>query len=212
MPDKDKEQEKQQDQDQGQEKDMQGKDSNQKGQNQKEDQNQSQNSNQDENQVQGTQDDSKGSANFNKIASIGFFGGIFWSTVLLVLSYFDFTQIGPNFVLERIKLGKWANGYIENIISIVGLGIISIFIAFIFYFIGRKTRGVLPGIFFGMLIWVIVFILLGKVAFDLKAIKDYSSDTTVTTICLFILYGTFIAYSVSFAFQEQKAYLRGYSK
>ncbi|PGS48504.1 YqhR family membrane protein [Bacillus sp. AFS041924] len=212
MPEKDKEQEKQQGQDQEQEKEMQSKDSNQNEKNPNEDQNQGQNSNQVENKVQGTQDDSKGSANFNKIASIGFFGGVFWSTVLLVLSYFDFTQIGPNFVLERIKLGKWANGNIENLISIFGLGIISIFVAFIFYFIGRRTRGVLPGIFFGMLIWVIVFVVLGKIAFDLKAIKDYSSDTTVTTICLFILYGTFIAYSVSFAFQEQKAYLRGYSK
>lgn len=206
MQDKDKEQEKQQGQDQEQEKEMQGKENNRnQGQNQ-DDQSQT------ENQVQGGQTESNENKHFNKIASIGFFGGIFWSTVLLVLSYFDFTQIGPNFVLERIKLGKWANGYVENLISIVGIGIISIIIAFIFYFIGRKFNGVLPGIFFGVLLWVIVFIVLGKIAFDLKAIKDYSSDTTVTTICLFILYGTFIAYSVSFAFQEQKAYLRGYSK
>ncbi|MFF3022788.1 YqhR family membrane protein [Gottfriedia sp. NPDC057948] len=205
MQEKDKEQEKKQGQDQEQEKDMQVQENNQN-----QDQNQSKSQN--EYLVQGGDGDSKGNKNFNKIASIGFFGGIFWSSVLLVLSYFDFTQIGPNFVLERIKLGKWANGYIENLISIVGIGIISIIIAFIFYFIGRKFNGILPGIFFGLLLWVIVFILLGKIAFDLKAIKDYSSDTTVTTICLFILYGTFIAYSVSFAFQEQKAYLRGYSK
>ncbi|MEH7350592.1 YqhR family membrane protein [Gottfriedia acidiceleris] len=199
MPDKDKEQEKE----------MQDKENNS---NQDQNQDQGQSKNQNEYLVQGGDVDSKANRNFNKIASIGFFGGIFWSTVLLVLSYFDFTQIGPNFVLERIKLGKWANGYIENLISIVGIGIISIVIAFVFYFIGRKFNGVLPGIFFGVLLWVIVFIVLGKLAFDLKAIKNYSSDTTVTTICLFILYGTFIAYSVSFAFQEQKAYLRGYSK
>ncbi|UPM55714.1 YqhR family membrane protein [Gottfriedia acidiceleris] len=205
MQEKDKEQEKKQGQDQEQEKDMQSQENNQN-----QDQNQSKSQN--EYLVQGGEGDSKGNKNFNKIVSIGFFGGIFWSSVLLVLSYFDFTQIGPNFVLERIKLGKWANGYVENLLSIVGIGIISIIIAFIFYFIGRKFNGVLPGIFFGLLLWVIVFILLGKIAFDLKAIKDYSSDTTVTTICLFILYGTFIAYSVSFAFQEQKAYLRGYSK
>ncbi|WP_129688484.1 YqhR family membrane protein [Gottfriedia acidiceleris] len=208
MQEKDKEQEKKQGQDQEQEKDMQGKENNQNQVQNQDDQSQNQN----ENQVQGGQTGSSGNKHFNKIVSIGFFGGIFWSTVLLVLSYFDFTQIGPNFVFERIKLGKWANGNVENLISIVGIGIISIIIAFIFYFIGRKFNGVLPGIFFGLLLWVIVFILLGKVAFDLKAIKDYSSDTTVTTICLFILYGTFIAYSVSFAFQEQKAYLRGYSK
>ncbi|PEJ56989.1 hypothetical protein CN692_15550 [Bacillus sp. AFS002410] len=180
------------------------------------DQNQEQNPNPDqtpaENQVQGGQGGSNGNTNFNKIVSIGFFGGIFWSTILLVLSYFDFTQIGPNFVLEKIKLGKWAHGYIENLISIVGIGIISIIIAFVFYFIGKRFTGVLPGIFFGLILWVIVFIVLGKIAFDLKAVKDYSSDTTVTTICVFILYGTFIGYSVSFAFQEQKTYLRGYSK
>lgn len=154
----------------------------------------------------------KGNLNFNKIASIGFFGGIFWSTVSLVLSFFDFTQIGPKFVLERVPLGKWANNYIEVLLSILSIGIVSIVVAFVFYFIGRKFTGVLPGVFYGLLLWVIVFLLLGKIAFDLKPIKEYSTDTMVTSICLFILYGTFISYSVSFATQEQEPYLRGYSK
>jgi len=157
-------------------------------------------------------DFAKGAMNFNKIASIGFFGGIFWSTVSFVLSFFDFTQIGPTFVIEKIPLGKWANFYIEVLISIFFIGIISIVIAFIFFFIGRKFTGVLPGVFYGLLWWVIIFLVLGKVAFDLKPIKEYSSDTMVTSICLFILYGTFIAYSVSFASQEEEPYLRGYSK
>lgn len=157
-------------------------------------------------------DFAKGAMNFNKIASIGFFGGIFWSTVSFVLSFFDFTQIGPTFVIEKIPLGKWANFYIELLISIFCIGIISIVIAFIFFFIGRKFTGVLPGVFYGLLWWVIIFLVLGKIAFDLKPIKEYSSDTMVTSICLFILYGTFISYSVSFASQEEEPYLRGYSK
>lgn len=157
-------------------------------------------------------DYAKGSLNFNKIASIGFFGGIFWSTVSLVLSFFDFTQIGPRFVLERVPLGNWANNYIEVLLSIFSIGIISIVIAFVYYFIGKKFTGVLPGVFYGLLLWVIVFLLIGKIAFDLKPIKEYSTDTMVTSICLFILYGTFISYSVSFATQEQEPYLRGYSK
>lgn len=154
----------------------------------------------------------KGAMNFNKIASIGFFGGIFWSTVSFVLSFFDFTQIGPTFVLEKIPLGKWANFYIEVLLSIFCIGIISIVIAFIYFFIGKKFTGVLPGVFYGLLWWVIIFLVLGRIAFDLKPIKDYSSDTMVTSICLFILYGTFISYSVSFASQEEEPYLRGYSK
>ncbi|WP_088041694.1 YqhR family membrane protein [Bacillus sp. EAC] len=158
------------------------------------------------------QEKSQGNMNFNKIASIGFFGGVFWSTVLLVLSFFDFTQIGPTFVLERIPLGKWANGYIEALISIVSIGIASIIVAFVCYFVCRKFTGVLPGVFIGLIIWIILFLVIGKIAFDFRPVKEYSSDTIVTSICLFILYGTFITYSVSFAFQEQEPYLRGYSK
>lgn len=157
-------------------------------------------------------DVTKSTINFNKIVSIGFFGGIFWSTVSFVLSFFDFTQIGPTFVLKKIPLGKWANFYIEVALSIFCIGVISIVIAFIFYFIGKKFTGVLPGVFYGLLWWIIIFLVLGRIAFDLKPIKDYSSDTLVTSICLFILYGTFISYSVSFASQEEEPYLRGYSK
>lgn len=161
---------------------------------------------------QNESENNKGKMNFNKITGIGFFGGIFWSFIALVLSFFDFTQLGPTVLIERIPLGKWADGYLGVLFSIFIFGIISIIIAFIYFFIGRKFTGVLPGVFYGLLVWAVMFFVLGKIAFDLRPLKEYSSDTIVTSICLFILYGTFIAYSISFAFQEQKPYLRGYSK
>jgi hypothetical protein len=147
-----------------------------------------------------------------KIAFIGFFGGVFWSIFTYIASIFDFMQISPNFILGRVSLGNWINGVWGQLLCIVLFGIVSILFAIIYYFIGRKWMGVWPGIFYGFLIWLLLFVLLGQVVFDLKPIKDYSSDTLVTSICFYVLYGTFITYSVSFNFHEQASYLRGYSK
>lgn len=149
---------------------------------------------------------------FKKIAFIGFFGGIFWSFFAYIASIFDFMQIRPNFILGRLSLGSWINGVWGQLLCIVIFGIVSILFSFIYYFIGRKWMGVWPGIFYGFFIWVLLFVILGQIAFDLKPIKDYSSDTIVTSICFYILYGTFITYSVSFSFHEESSYLRGYSK
>jgi hypothetical protein len=149
---------------------------------------------------------------FKKIAIIGFFGGIYWSFIAYVAAIFDFTQIRPNFILGRLSLGDWINGVWGQLLCIVIFGIVSILFSFIYYFIGRKWMGIWPGIFYGFLIWILLFVLLGQSVFDLKPIKDYSSDTLVTSICFYVLYGTFITYSVSFNFHEESSYLRGYSK
>jgi len=147
-----------------------------------------------------------------KITFIGFFGGVFWSVFAYIASIFDFMQIRPNFILGKVSLGNWINGVWGQLLCIVLFGVVSILFAIIYYFIGRKWMGVWPGIFYGFFIWLLLFVILGQVAFDLKPINDYSSDTLVTSICFYVLYGTFITYSVSFNFHEEAPYLRGYSK
>jgi len=147
-----------------------------------------------------------------KITFIGFFGGVFWSVFEYIASIFDFMQISPNFILGRVSLGNWINGLWGQLLCIVLFGFVSILFALIYYFIGRKWMGVWPGIFYGFFIWLLLFVILGQVLFGLKPIIDYSSDTLVTSICFYVLYGTFITYSVSFNFHEEAPYLRGYSK
>jgi hypothetical protein len=60
----------------------------------------------------------------------------------------------------------------------------------------------LPGILAGIVLWFIVFWLLEPIFTNIPPFFELDSDTVVTTVCLFILYSVFIAYSISFAYQQ----------
>lgn len=60
------------------------------------------------------------------------------------------------------------------------------------------------GIIYGFILWVILFILFHPIFNDIPAVMEWSMNTWVTTICLFILYGTFIGYSISYDYMDSK--------
>lgn len=46
------------------------------------------------------------------------------------------------------------------------------------------------------------FFLFNPIFEDVKSITELKSDTIVTTLCLYILYGLFVGYSISFNYNE----------
>ena len=67
-----------------------------------------------------------------------------------------------------------------------------------------KFEGILPGIIYGLFWWALLFFGVGLIAPAIKSALHLPKETIVTTICIFILYGVFIAYSVSYAVNTNK--------
>ncbi|MEM5622884.1 YqhR family membrane protein [Bacillus thuringiensis] len=68
-----------------------------------------------------------------------------------------------------------------------------------------KFEGILPGMIYGLFWWALLFFGIGLLAPTIKSALHLPKETIVTTICIFILYGVFIAYSVSYAVNTNKA-------
>ncbi len=132
----------------------------------------------------------------------GFIGGIFWSALAYLAYILNFTEVSPNLILQPFALGGWKDGVIGNFISIVIIGLISIGAALTYYAVLRRFDGMWLGIAFGGALWALVFFVLNPIFPNVETVFELSRGTIVTTLCLYILYGVFIGYSISFDYKE----------
>lgn len=143
------------------------------------------------------------------VTLIGFFGGLIWGIVYFIAYYLNLTNVGPALILNPWALGEWKNKLLGQLIGIVAISIISIGIAFLYRALFAKFKSVTLSLLFGASLWGLVFYLLKPLFPDLKPLSDIGSNTIVTTVCIFLLYGLFIGYSISFHYEERQT---SYSK
>jgi len=131
----------------------------------------------------------------------GLFGGIFWGTIGYLAYIFSFTEIRPNVILEPWALGFWKNEWLGTTISIFLIGVFSIVAAFIYYAFLKKLKGYWFGMGYGIVLFFLVFLVLNPLFPGIKPLFDLSRDTIITSICLYIVYGIFIGYSINYEYQ-----------
>ncbi|MFG6121331.1 YqhR family membrane protein [Thalassobacillus sp. B23F22_16] len=139
----------------------------------------------------------------NKSLLTGFVGGMLWSIFGALSYYFNFTEVSPaSFLIRSFWQTGWTSSFLGEVLGIIGVSLISIAGALVYYLALKKTNGIMPGVLYGGAVWGIVFYLLNPIFAAVPALPDMTSDTIVTTICLFVLYGTFIGYSISYEYHD----------
>ncbi|SET61578.1 Conserved membrane protein YqhR [Salinibacillus kushneri] len=133
----------------------------------------------------------------------GFIGGIFWGLLGSLAYYFHFSEIShATFTLRSFWQANWTAGLTGEMVSVLLIGVFSILIAYIYYLLFKKREGMIPGILYGIAIWFIFMYFFNPMFVAVPSIADMNIDTVITTICLLILYGTFIGYSISFEYKS----------
>jgi hypothetical protein len=134
----------------------------------------------------------------------GLFGGLFWGTIGLLAYYFNFTEIRPNIILEPWALGKWKFQWLGTLISLILLGVFSVAVAFTYYLALKKFNGILFGLGFGIVLFLLVFVVLNPIFPSMKPFLELGLNTLITTVCLYMIYGLFIGYSINYEYQNNK--------
>lgn len=133
----------------------------------------------------------------------GFIGGFIWSIFGVIMYYFNFTEVDPKkFILRPWKSVEWTSGWLGDIVTVLILAILSIVVAIVYYILFKKIHSIWMGVIFGAIIWLIIFFLIQPLFPNTKQLLDLSNETIISTICLFILYGTFIGYSISYDYYD----------
>ncbi|WP_100374660.1 YqhR family membrane protein [Bacillus sp. FJAT-45037] len=142
-----------------------------------------------------------------KVMLIGLFGGLIWSMIGYFAFYFNFIRVGPALVWMPWALGDWKTTHWGQWGGILAIAILSIGVAFLYKVILQKVLSVWAGLGFGLILWGIVFYVLNPFFPGLKSVQNLDSNTIVTSLCLYIVYGVFIGYSISYEYAEQHHHL-----
>lgn len=135
----------------------------------------------------------------------GFIGGIFWSTIAVFLYYFNFMEVSPkSFVLRSWIKMEWTDGWLGDLVSVILIGLLSIITAFIYYVMLKKVQTMWISVLYGIVLWAIVFYILQPMFPNVSSLSNLQSDTIITTLCIYILYGTFIGYSISYDYHDSQ--------
>ncbi|WP_110111290.1 YqhR family membrane protein [Bacillus sp. CGMCC 1.16541] len=137
-----------------------------------------------------------------KTVVIGLVGGIFWSIIGYITYLFNFSEVSPNMILQPWALGDWKEKWIGTMVSIIVLGVLSIVVALLYYAVLKRFKSMWIGIGYGLLLWALVFFVLNPIFPNVKGLWELKSNTIITTVCVYLLYGVFVGYSISFEAAE----------
>ncbi|RLL48103.1 hypothetical protein D8M04_02170 [Oceanobacillus piezotolerans] len=133
----------------------------------------------------------------------GFIGGIFWSTIAILMYYFNFSEVSPRlFILRSWLKDEWTDGWLGDLVSIILVGLISIIVALIYYSTLKKVNSMWAGVLFGIVLWCLIFLLFQPIFNNIPSFSELQLNTIVSTLCLYILYGAFIGYSISYDYHD----------
>ncbi|MGM0844286.1 MAG: YqhR family membrane protein [Bacillota bacterium] len=136
------------------------------------------------------------------VVTTGFAGGILWSGIAYICYMFSFTKLEPNIILEPWAAGNWKDSWLGIVISILAYGLISIGAALVYYAALRKLKSMWVGAGYGLAIMLVVFLVLNPLFPSMKALTDTDYNTLITSACIYILFGVFIGYSISYEENE----------
>lgn len=133
----------------------------------------------------------------------GFVGGIVWTGFATLLYYFNFIQVSPGAILLRTWLSEdWASKWQGEVLAIFLAGFVSIILAIIYFLILRKRSSMWVGVIYGVVLWAVVQFLWIPILYHIPPINEQSMDAIITTICVYILYGLFIGFSISYDYHD----------
>lgn len=135
---------------------------------------------------------------------IGFCGGLIWGMISFIAYYLNFSTVGPALILNPWAFGDWKNKITGQLVAIPVISIASIIVACVYKLIFVKIRSIFAGILFGLALWFSVFYLLEPYFPDLETLTNIGWNTITTTVCIFVLYGIFIGYSITFDYYEDE--------
>lgn len=134
---------------------------------------------------------------------VGFFAGLIWGAVKIVLYYLHFTSVLPGFMVEPLfkhEFMKSGPGVLTGWFFII---VASIAAALLYTALFRKIKGPYPGILYGAAWWLVSFVLAGEGGVT-RPISEMRPSTLVSELCLFVLWGLFIGFTVSEEFNEER--------
>lgn len=134
---------------------------------------------------------------------IGFFAGLIWGIIRWMFYEMKFTTILPGFAADPFFKESFLKTGWGEVLGIAFFILFSIAAAFLYKIALGKLRGPWPGVLYGAVWWAILFIVVGPMLGIMGGIRQVGWNTLFTELCVFLLWGVFIGYSIAFEFTDE---------
>jgi len=133
----------------------------------------------------------------------GFFGGLFLIIFSYFLYIFNFLEVSPKvYMIRSWTLASWTSKWQGEMATVCLAIILSIIIALLYFLLFKKILSVWLSAIYGIVLWLIVGYMFSFLSSNIPALHMLNTNTIFSSLCLFILYGTFIGYSISFDYYQ----------
>lgn len=134
---------------------------------------------------------------------IGFFAGLIWGLVRWLATGLNFTNVHQAFLLDPFVQRKVLAGFFWQAGGLLMFIAMSMIAAVVYAALFLRLRGPWPGFFFGGGWWALTYAWLGPLVGAVPPLKQIGWNSMVTDLCLYLIWGLFIGYSIAFEFHDE---------
>jgi len=135
---------------------------------------------------------------------LGLFAGLIWGGARGLMYFFRLTVIVPGYLAEpfyKTQFLKTQAGYYVGWLYFI---LFSIIAALLYTLFMRRLKGPYPGILYGIIWWLIIFLGVGPMLGMTKKIVELPADTLISEFCLYLLWGLFIGYTTAMEYTDER--------
>jgi uncharacterized membrane protein YagU involved in acid resistance len=136
---------------------------------------------------------------------IGFFAGLIWGGLKLVEYGLKFTKVSPGFLLEPFYKHSFLATWLGMVMGWGAFILFSVVAALIYGYAFHKIEGAWPGLAYGLAWWIMIYAILGPWCGIVPPIGQLDQNSFYSDLCLFLLWGLFIGYSISVEFTDHES-------
>lgn len=135
---------------------------------------------------------------------LGYYAGLIWGAIRWAFYTLNFTQVLPGFLLEPYFKHRFLNSTAGHLAGWLGFIAFSVIASLLYVFLFRKLKGPWPGIAYGAVWWIVLFIVLNPWLQMTRPVKLLTWDSNISEFCVFILWGLFIGYTTAQEYTDEK--------
>jgi Conserved membrane protein YqhR. len=134
---------------------------------------------------------------------IGFFAGLIWGVIRWLFYELKFTAELPGFLADPFFKTSYLKTGWGIVVGIASYILFSVLAALLYRVLLGKLKGPWPGVLYGLVWWMMIFLLLGPLTGISHKITVAGWNTLFSELCIFLLWGIFIGYSIAFEFTDE---------
>ncbi|MFI2855512.1 YqhR family membrane protein [Paenibacillus sp. JSM ZJ436] len=141
---------------------------------------------------------------FTFALELGFYAGLIWGGIRWFFYAFNFTSVLPGFLLEPFFKHSFLASTAGQLAGWLSFIVLSVAASLLYVLLFLKAKGPWPGIAYGIVWWVLLFIVLNPLLQWSAPVKLLTWDTNISEMCLFLLWGLFIGYTTAVEYTDEK--------